>query len=103
MTTKDASWIADTQTYGSVTSLLPGFDKPVLMLNGEADIQTVVAGATEAYNAVKARGNKDIILKTYAGLGHSFYPAQDFDQPLGPMEDYVLEDLSAWLKERFSK
>jgi uncharacterized protein len=103
MAAEDASWIADTQTYGSVTSLLPGFDKPVLMLNGEADIQTVVAGATEAYNTVKAGGNTDITLKTYEGLGHSFYPAQEFNQPLGSMEDYVLEDLVAWLKERFSK
>jgi hypothetical protein len=33
----------------------------------------------------------------YPGLGHSFHPSKNWIQPLGPMEEVVLEDLYAWL------
>ena len=95
------TWLNSLQEVGNVTTLLPGFEKPVLMLNGEADIQTVVAGARAAFAALEAAGNTEATLITYPGLGHTFYPAGGLEQPLGPMEDEVLQDLGDWLSERF--
>jgi len=39
----------------------------------------------------------DHTLIVYPGLGHSFHPSKNWIQPLGPMEEVVLEDLYAWL------
>ena len=96
-----AAWFEELQDIGSVTDILPGFEKPVLMMNGENDIQTLVEGAREAFAAVEAAGNTQATLITYPGLGHSFYPATGKDQPLGPMEEKPLQDLEAWLSKTF--
>jgi uncharacterized protein len=101
MTKDDETWVADTQSYGDVGTILSGYTKPVLMMNGEGDIQTVVAGAREAYAKVQATPKAQAVLKTYPGLGHSFFPANGFEQPLGPMQDGPLTDLGDWLVQEF--
>ena len=97
----EQAFLADWQQNGNVTKVLPAFKKPVLMLNGEADIQTVVQGARDADAALAAAGNPDHTLITYPGLGHSLYPAKGIDQPLGPPQPAALKDLGDWLAKRF--
>ncbi len=101
-TPDDTPWIADSQTYGTVGGLLKDFTKPVLMMNGEADIQTIVDGAREAHAALIASGNETAVIKTYPGLGHTFYPATGLQQPLGPMEPAPLRDLGDWMAATFN-
>jgi pimeloyl-ACP methyl ester carboxylesterase len=91
------------QKAGSVTEKLPGYMKPVLMLNGEADIQTTLDGVKLAYAALEKAGNPDHKLITYPGLGHSFYPAKGTSQPLGPVQENVLKDLGDWLTAHVTK
>jgi fermentation-respiration switch protein FrsA (DUF1100 family) len=100
-----ASYLGDAQSFGSVTSALTGssFRKPVLMLNGEADIQTPVGPVREADAALEKAGFSDHKLITYPGLGHTFYPVKGFQQPLGPIQDNVLKDLGDWLSQRYAK
>jgi uncharacterized protein len=91
-------YVADLQTYGSVTTVLPGYTKPVLIQNGEADIQTVASGARAVDTALA--GNPDHTLLTYPGLGHSFYPAQGLTQWLGEPQPQVIDDTVRWLNAR---
>jgi pimeloyl-ACP methyl ester carboxylesterase len=95
------AYFADLERHGSVTSVLPGYNKPVLMMNGVADIQTVISGARAADEALGKAGNTDHTLLTYPGLGHSFYPTHGVEQPLGPPQAKVLEDMEDWLKSHF--
>ena len=95
------AYFEDYAHYGSVTSILPGFMRPVLMLNGASDMQTLVEGARLADTALEEAGNPDHKLITYPGLGHSFYPVNGMDQPLGPPRPDVIEDLGDWLTTRF--
>jgi len=39
----------------------------------------------------------DHTLITYPGLGHVFYPSSQWITALGPIQEYVLADLYAWL------
>lgn len=93
----NAPALANWESNGSVTSVLPAYKGPVLLLNGEADTQTVVQGARDVATALTKAGNSDHKLITYPGLGHTFYPAKGVDQPLGPPQANVLNDLSDWL------
>jgi hypothetical protein len=95
------AYFEDYAHYGSVTSILPGFMRPVLMLNGASDMQTLVEGARLADTALEEAGNPDHKLITYPGLGHSFYPVNGMDQPLGPPRPDVIEDLGDWLTARY--
>jgi uncharacterized protein len=101
MSSDDTEWVADTQSYGEVGSILAGYAKPVLLMNGDGDIQTVVAGAREAYDKMITNPTAQVELKTYPGLGHTFYPASGTEQPLGPMEVEPLQDLGDWLVKQF--
>ena len=62
----------------------------------------MVQGAREADAALTKAGNPDHKLQTYPGLGHSFYPAKGFDQPLGPPQENVLKDMGDWLSGHFA-
>jgi alpha-beta hydrolase superfamily lysophospholipase len=70
----------------------------VLILQGEEDNQTYLEQALLLEQKLTEMGHQDHTLITYAGLGHTFHPAQELLQPLGPIEDYVLRDLHSWLK-----
>jgi len=71
----------------------------ILILQGEADIQTPLEQALLLEQKLTELGHSDHILITYPGLGHTFYPAQGSVQPLGPIQEYVLSDLHSWLKD----
>lgn len=70
----------------------------ILILQGEEDNQTYLEQALLLEQKLTQIKHPDHTLITYPGLGHTFHPAQGLLQPLGPIEDYVLSDLHAWLK-----
>jgi uncharacterized protein len=70
----------------------------ILILQGEEDNQTYLEQALLLEQTLTQMKHPNHALITYRGLGHTFHPAQDLLQPLGPIEDYVLADLQAWLK-----
>jgi pimeloyl-ACP methyl ester carboxylesterase len=72
----------------------------ILILQGEADIQTPLEQALLLEQKLTEAGHPDHTLITYPGLGHTFYPAQGSVQPLGPIQEYVLSDLHSWLKDQ---
>ena len=71
----------------------------ILILHGEADIQTPLEQALMLEQKLTEVGHHDHTLITFPGLGHTFYPAQGSVQPLGPIREYVLSDLHSWLKD----
>jgi pimeloyl-ACP methyl ester carboxylesterase len=71
----------------------------ILILQGEADIQTPLEQALLLEQKLTELEHPDHLLITYPGLGHTFYPAQGSVQPLGPIREYVLSDLHSWLKD----
>lgn len=71
----------------------------VLILQGEEDNQTYLEQALLLEQKLTQIKHPNHMLITYPGLGHTFHPAQGLDQPLGPIEEYVLADLHAWLKD----
>jgi uncharacterized protein len=95
------NYVADIYQYGSVTTLLPAYRKPVLLLHGEADNATVVEGVRETKNALVKAGHPDQTLLIYPGLGHTLYPVSGNEQPLGSPQASVLKDLADWLNKRF--
>ena len=72
----------------------------ILILQGEKDIQTNIEQALLLEQKLTKLKHPDHSLITYPGLGHTFYPAEGPNELLGPIQDYVLADLHAWLKER---
>ena len=69
----------------------------IILLQGEEDNQTYLEQALLLEQKLTQMKYPDHKLITYPGLGHTFHPAQGLLQPLGPIEDYVLADLYAWL------
>jgi alpha-beta hydrolase superfamily lysophospholipase len=74
-------------------------DANILVLQGEADIQTPIEHALLIEQRLTEVQHPDHTLMTYPGLGHTFYPADISLQPLGPMENEVLGDLHSWIKD----
>jgi pimeloyl-ACP methyl ester carboxylesterase len=70
----------------------------ILILQGEGDTQALVEQAFLLEQRLTEVEHVDHTLITYPGLGHTFYPADGWLQPLGPMQDGVLADLFAWLE-----
>jgi len=77
---------------GNVTS-------SILILQGENDILTPLEDALLLEQRLTEIGHPDHTLVTYPGLGHYLYPEDYWSIAMGPMQDYVLRDLEAWLKE----
>ena len=71
----------------------------ILILQGEGETQAPVEQAFLLEQRLTEINHPDHALITYPGLGHSFYPVDGWIQPLGPIQDYVLSDLAAWLKD----
>jgi len=77
---------------GNVTS-------SILILQGESDILTPLEDALLLEQRLTEIGHPDHTLITYPGLGHYFYPEDYWSIAMGPIQDYVLRDLKAWLTE----
>jgi len=71
----------------------------ILILQGEDDAQTPLQEAFLLEQRLTQTKHPDHTLKSYPGLGHSFNPVDGWKQPLGPIQDYVLSDIVAWLND----
>ncbi|MGY5877378.1 MAG: alpha/beta hydrolase [Candidatus Thorarchaeota archaeon] len=71
----------------------------VLFLQGKDDVQVPVQEAFLLEQRLSQVKHPDHTLRSYPGLGHSFYPVDGWKQPLGPIQDYVLSDITAWLTD----
>ncbi len=91
-------YFGDIARFGNVSTDLPKFDGPTLLLNGENDINTPARVAHNASAAIKAAGRADHKLVTYPGLGHAMNVASKFTGAFGEPDPAVLRDLSEWLK-----
>jgi pimeloyl-ACP methyl ester carboxylesterase len=83
-------------TIGSVSS-------SVLILHGVNDILTPLEDALLLEQTLTENGHPDHTLITYPDLGHYFYPEDYWGIAMGPMQDYVLQDLESWLKDPVRK
>jgi uncharacterized protein len=80
----------------------------ILILQGENDMKTPVQQAFMLQQRLTDVNHPDHTLITYPGLGHDLSPAIGMFpylgssmygfQKVGPIEDYVLADLYAWLE-----
>ncbi len=73
--------------------------KDILIMQGENDVQTTLEQALLLEQKLTEIRHPDHTLKTYPGLGHTFFPQQGPNELLGPIQDYVLADLHIWLKD----
>jgi uncharacterized protein len=83
-------------------SIIGNVSKPtgILMLNGENDTQTPVQQAFVLQQRLTEVNHPDHTLITYPNLGHVFYPSSQWSTGIGPIQEYVLADLYAWLESR---
>lgn len=78
---------------------------PVLVMNGEKDLQVIASSNVEAIKGNLPK-NKKSQVKIYPGLNHLFQecttglPTEyiNIEQTISPI---VLEDIAAWLKQLF--
>ena len=70
----------------------------ILILNGENDSQTPVQQAFLLQQRLTEVNHPDHTLITYPNLGHLFYPSSQWSTGIGPIEQYVLADIYAWLE-----
>ncbi|MFB0558662.1 MAG: hypothetical protein ACETVY_06060 [Candidatus Bathyarchaeia archaeon] len=71
----------------------------ILILHGVNDILTPLEDALLMEQRLTETAHLDHTLITYSGLGHYFYPEDYWSIAMGPMQEYVLHDLEAWLKD----
>jgi uncharacterized protein len=70
----------------------------ILLLNGENDTDTPVQQAFLFQQRLTDLKHPDHTLITYPNLGHQFYPSSQWSTANGPIQQYVLADLYAWLE-----
>ena len=70
----------------------------ILLLNGENDSLTPVQQAFLLQQRLTEVNHPDHTLITYPNLGHVFYPSSQSSTGIGPIQEYVLADLYAWLE-----
>jgi uncharacterized protein len=70
----------------------------ILILQGENDTQTLVQQAFLLQQALIDKRHPDHTLITYPNLGHLFFPSSEWKTSFGPIQEYVLADLYAWLE-----
>jgi hypothetical protein len=92
-------WIQSHLELDSNLAVIGNVTASILMLQGEGDAQTPYEAGLLLEQRLTEVGHPDHTLITYPGLGHTLYPVEGMLQPMGPVEGYVLGDLTAWLKD----
>jgi uncharacterized protein len=87
-----AKWVNTVDMIGNVSA-------SVLILQGEGDFSTPFMEALILEQKLTQIGHSDHTMISYPGLGHFFYPTDGWNLSVGPIQDYVLHDLEAWLKD----
>jgi len=70
----------------------------ILVQQGENDSQTPLLEAFLLQQRLTEINHPDHTLITYPNLGHLFYPSSQWSTGVGPIEQYVLADIYAWLE-----
>jgi uncharacterized protein len=73
----------------------------ILILSGKNDIQTPVQQALLLQQRLTELNHPDHMLTIYPNLGHLFYPSSQWTTAMGPIQQYVLADLYAWLEAHY--
>jgi pimeloyl-ACP methyl ester carboxylesterase len=87
------------QALESTMDTIGNVSSSILILHGVNDILTPLEDALLLEQTLTENGHPDHTLITYQGLGHYFYPEDYWGTAMGPTQDYVLQDLEAWLKD----
>jgi len=90
-------WLRSFFALNSTLDIIGNVFASILILNGENDTQVQVRNALLLEQRLTAAKHPDHTLITYPGLGHTFYPAKDWIQPQGPINENVLSDVHSWL------
>ena len=69
----------------------------VLIMVGKNDSQTPVEQGVLLQQRLTEVNHPDHLLVTYPNLGHTFSPSNEWVTSIGPIEEYVLQDLFEWL------
>ena len=93
-------WFASESSLIPTLSIIGNISKStgILILNGENDSQTPVQQAFLLQQRLTEVNHPDHTLVTYPNLGHVFYPSSQWTTGIGPIQQYVLADLYAWLE-----
>jgi len=86
-------------TLNATLDLIGDVPSSILILQGENDILTPFEEALLLEQRLTETAHPDHTLITYPGLGHYFYPEDYWSIAMGPIQDYMLSDLAAWLKD----
>ena len=70
----------------------------ILILHGQNDLGSPVQQAFLLQQTLTDKRHPDHTLITYPNLGHFFYPSSKWQTSYGPIPEYVLADLYAWLE-----
>ncbi|MFI5914142.1 alpha/beta hydrolase family protein [Dactylosporangium sp. NPDC051541] len=92
-----ARYVTDIARFRTPAQELPKYDGPVLLLNGQTDIQTPARGAIVTDAALGAAGNRDHTLITYPGVSHLMNVTPEYRPEPGNPDPSVLRDITAWL------
>jgi uncharacterized protein len=91
------AYMEDLGRFPSPARDLPRYAGPVLLLNGQSDVQTRVRGAIVTDAALAQSGDRDHTLITYPGMGHLMNLTSEYDAADGNPDPAVLSDITAWL------
>ena len=70
----------------------------ILILHGQNDSGSPVQQAFLLQQTLTDKRHPDHTLITYPNLGHFFYPSSEWHTSYGPVPEYVLANLYAWLE-----
>jgi uncharacterized protein len=71
----------------------------ILILQGKNDTDTPIQQAYLLQQKLTELRHPDHTLITYPDLGHLFYPSSQWLTGIGPIQEYVLQDLFGWLSD----
>jgi hypothetical protein len=86
-------------TLNATLDVIANVPSSILILQGKNDILTPFEEALLLEQRLTEAGHHDHTLIAYPDLGHYFYPEDYWGIVMGPIQDYVLSDLAAWLKD----
>ena len=93
------AYLTDIGKFPTASQDLPRFSGPVLLLNGQDDIQTPARAAIVADAALTRAGHRDHELITYPGMSHTMNRTAKFEPEYGPLDGDVLADIRRWLRQ----
>ena len=95
-------WIASHYVAAPNVETLTEFKRPILLLEGLADEQTLPVESRMLELSFEAKGQKNLEAVYFSGLGHGFSPPLNGRVPtVGPIAPRVLAALASWMGQKF--